>query len=86
MKNIMETKLALNISAAILLKKGEISTKDIRSFSFLSNDFDTSLIVNSLLRLYDAELVCNKISSKPFLEWEEIIRLRKFPEHHSLEK
>ena len=86
MKKIIEKKLALNISAAILLKKGEISTRDIRSFPFLSNDFDASLIVNSLLRLYDAELVSNKISSKPFLEWEEVIRLRKFPEYHSLEK
>ncbi len=79
MKNIKETKLALNISAAILLKKGEISTKDIQAFPFLSQDFDTNLIVNSLLSLYDAELICNKISSKPFLEWEEIIRLRRNP-------
>jgi hypothetical protein len=77
MKNIRETKLALNISAAILLEKGEISTKDIQAFPFLSQDFDTNLIVHSLLSLYDAELICNKISSKPFLEWEEIIRLRR---------
>ena len=77
MKNIIETKLALNVSAAILLKKGEISIKDIRAFPFLGDDFDANLIVNSLLKLYDTELICNKISSKPFLEWEEIIRLRR---------
>ncbi len=80
MKNIAETKLALNLSAAILLKKGEISTKDIRSLPFLDEDFDTNLVVNSLLKLYDAELICNKISSKPFLEWEETIRLKRKPQ------
>lgn len=79
MKNIIKKRLALNISAAILLKKGEISTRDIRSFPFLSNDFDASLIVNSLLRIYDAELICNKVSSEPFLKWEEVIRLRRNP-------
>jgi hypothetical protein len=77
MKNITETMLALKMSAAILLKKGEISTRDIRAFPFLSEDFDANLIVNSLLRLYDTELVCNKISSNPFLEWEEVILLRR---------
>ena len=46
MKNIRETKLALNVSAAILLKKGEISTKDIRAFPFLGDDFDANLIVS----------------------------------------
>jgi len=77
MKDIQESKLALHISAAMLLKNGEISRTDIRSFPFLSRDFNTDLIVRSLLRLFDAELVCNKVSSTPFLKWEEIIRLRK---------
>jgi len=79
MKNILETKLALNISAAILLKKGQISTMDIRSLPFLSRDFNVSVVVNSLLRLYDAELICHKISSKPFLKWGETIRLKRKP-------
>ncbi len=86
MTNIIETKLALKLSAAILVKNGEISTKDIRSLPFLSRDFDADLIVNSLLKLFDAELICNKISSKPFLKWEEVIRLKKLPEHLSLER
>jgi hypothetical protein len=87
MKNIIETELALKMSAAILLKKGEISTRNIRAFPFLSDDFDTNLIINSLLRLYDTELIRNKISSSPFLEWEEIIRLRRNrPETRNLTK
>lgn len=77
---IAETKLVLSISAAILLKQGEISTEDIRSFSFVSQDFNAKPVIDSLLRLYDTELICNKVSSKPFLKWEETIRLRQRPQ------
>ena len=76
MNNILELKRALNISAAILLKKGEISTEDIRSLPFLKKDVDIYVIVKSLLKLFDAELTCNRVSSKPFLIWEETIRLK----------
>lgn len=79
MGNIREIKLAINISAVILLKKGEISLDDIRSLPFLREGFKADLIVDSLLGMFDAELVCNKIASHPFLAWEEVIRLKSKP-------
>ncbi len=79
MSDYKEKNLALYISANILIKKGEISTKDINSLPFLSENFDSNLIISSLLKMYDAELISNKVSSKPFLRWEETVRLKDFP-------
>lgn len=79
MTKIAETKLALNISAAILLKNGEVSMDDISALPFLSEDVDVNLVVDSLLKFYDAELFCNKIASTPFLKWETVVRLKNRP-------
>jgi hypothetical protein len=79
MRKIDEQKLALSIAAVVLLRDGEISTDDIRSLPFLSDDFDARLIVDSLLELFDAEVFNRKLSSSPFLRWEQVIRLKAVP-------
>lgn len=78
MRKINEEKVALKISAILLLKNGEISIKDIRSIPFLKEDFNVKIIVNTLLKLYDSELVTKKIPSDSFLQWEEVIQLKNY--------
>jgi hypothetical protein len=80
MTKINEEKLALTIAGALLLKNGEVSIEDIQSFPFLSQEINAQTIAGFLLGLYDAELVSKKISSSPFLRWEQVISLNKRPE------
>ncbi len=82
MEKIREEKLALRISAAILIQNGEISIDEIQSLPFLTSDINVRRIADSLVRLFGAELVCKKISSHPFLRWEETIQLKKRYEGH----
>lgn len=76
MKELQVEKLGLRISAVILLRKGEISIEDINSLPFVESDRSARIIADSLLKLFDADVVCKKISSSPFLKWEESIFLR----------
>lgn len=76
MGKVDEQKLALRIAATLLVGHGEVSLEDIKSLPFLGRDFNVRIIADSLLTMYDAELISKKIPSSSFLRWEEVIRLK----------
>jgi hypothetical protein len=76
MNRIEQQRLALRLAAAILIKHGEISSEDIRSLPFLTDDFDTRSILNALSRIYNVDITSLQTTTKPFLRWEEKVLLR----------
>lgn len=76
MNTIQQQRLALRLAAAILIRHGEVSPEDIRSFPFVSEDLDVDSIINALARLYNTELLSSQIATSPFPRWEETIILK----------
>lgn len=76
MNTIEHKRFSLGLAAAILLKKGKVSVEDIHSLPFIDDHRDHRAIIESLLSLYDAEIVSQQISSTPYPKWEEVVQLK----------
>lgn len=81
MESLLEYQTALKIASAILIKKGEVSLGEIEAFPFIDRDFDPQIIANALKQMYDVEVISRKISSFPYMQWDNIIRLNAIPEN-----
>lgn len=75
MNQLNNEKLALKLSASILLKNKSISISEIRSLPFLDEDFDHTPIVDALVKSFNAKIRQQKKCETPFLEWEELITI-----------
>jgi len=74
---LQNEEIGFRCASALLLYKGQIAVRDIQALPFIENDSQTELIIEALKQRYDVEIKSEKISSWPFLEWDEIIRLRR---------
>lgn len=68
--------LMFKIAASLLKEHGELSLEDIRAIPFIESREMVSEVVSFLLKEFNAEIVQRSVSSKPFLKWERIIRLK----------
>ena len=75
----MEYKLeniSVKIASALLVHRGEISTKDIEAIPFINNSKNANKTLTILANTFNVEIRSRKISSSPIPEWEQIVRLK----------
>ena len=70
-------KIGLKLASALLLHKGELSIKDIRSMPFFTDPNQIATVTQFLIKTFNAEIYSKQVASFPILEWEQIIRLKK---------
>lgn len=71
------SELGVKISSALLQQKGEISLDEIKAIPFVDSDLEAELIVNKIFERFNVKMTTEKKSTKPFLEWVTVIKLKE---------
>jgi hypothetical protein len=68
--------LLFRIAATLLCERRELPVEDLRAIPLVDSQQTLSEVVNHLLTEFNAEVVQRSVTNKPFLRWEQVIRLR----------
>lgn len=68
-------KFGLVVALGILKKDGKISVEQIRAIPLIEEE-DVARIISVIRKLFYIEIITEKVSSEPYLEWNRVIRLK----------
>lgn len=69
-------KAAVKVASALLMQHKELSVEDIKALPFFMSTDEAEAVIGYLRSNFDVEVYHKRISRKPILEWEEMIRLK----------
>lgn len=70
-------RIGLKLAGALLLHRGELSTRDLRAMPFFTSPNQIETVIEFLIRTFSAEIYSKRVASYPIPEWEQVIRLRR---------
>lgn len=68
--------ITTRLVALLLMHKGELSRGDIAALPWIEDEDEVELIMSTLLREADVELLQRRVQSASIPEWEDVIAVK----------